>query len=174
MTTSNVQAAKALGWASLVIGAVELVATDLLQDTMGVEEDHGTLIRAFGAREIAAGLTILAQPGLNKTLVGGVWARVAGDALDLGALAVTAATTRRPVGLAAIAGLVLGATALDVLVAVGLTKDLAAATAKSAAARARVRPTAAQPNGLVAVELRAQRPETYAPQSQDQLAAVGR
>jgi hypothetical protein len=149
--TSNIQAAKVLGWASLAIGATELAATDWLEDQMGVD-DHRGLIRAFGLREIAAGVTLLAQPGLNKTLAGGMWARVAGDALDLVALAAAAPTTRRPMGLAAVAAMVVGVTVADVFVGLGVQGDLARATARSAAARQRVTPTSATPTGAVPVE----------------------
>jgi len=95
---STATSARALGWASLAMGATELAATRWLEETMGVD-DHGTLIRAYGMREIVNGAMILAQPGLNKTLVGSMWARVARDALDIATLATAVPNTRNPNGL---------------------------------------------------------------------------
>src|SRR5206468_1920913 len=111
---SNFQAARALGWASLAVGLTEIVATHWLEDELGVD-DHDTLIRSFGVREIAAGAMILAQPGINQNLATGLWSRVAGDAADLAVLAKAAKSTRNPRGLAAITSLVAGITGLDIL-----------------------------------------------------------
>lgn len=148
---SNVQLAKMLGWTSLAVGATEIAATRWLQDELGVE-GHETLLRAFGAREIAAGVAILAQPGLNRSLAAGLWARVAGDALDLVMLGLAARESRRPSGLAAITAVVLGVTGLDLVVAAGVQRELAAAARLSVAARRRVTPTQALPNSAVTVE----------------------
>ncbi len=59
---SNFQAARSLGWASLVVGGIEIGATRWLESQLGVDKNDG-LLRAFGAREIAAGVTLLSQPG---------------------------------------------------------------------------------------------------------------
>ncbi len=141
---SNIQAARALGWTSLAVGATEIIATRWLEDQMGVGNNH-TLIRAFGVREIAAGVTILQQPGVNKTLAAGLWARVAGDALDLALLGLAGLVTRNPKGLGVIVGIVLAVTGLDVVVAARVQAELAHAAAVSTAARQRVTPTAAVP-----------------------------
>jgi len=144
---SNIKAARLLGRASFAVGATELCATRWLEKTMGVD-DHATLIRAYGLREIAAGFTILNQPGLNKPLVGGLWSRVLGDVVDLASLGAAAKSTRRPEGLAAVTALVLAVTGMDVVVASVAQCELARASKISAAARARVQPTAAVPNGI--------------------------
>jgi hypothetical protein len=151
---SNLQAARALGWASIAIGATEIAATEWLEEQMGVDHHH-VLIRAFGVREIAAGVTLLSQPGLNKTLVGGLWGRVAGDAMDIATLALAAPSTRNPGGLRAVMGLVLAVTGVDIIVAAGAQRNLLRAAAVSEAARRRVQPTSALPKGAPQIESRA-------------------
>jgi hypothetical protein len=68
----------------------------------------------MGLREIIAGLNVLRQPDRPTPL----WMRVAGDAIDLGGLAL-AATKKRTSGarLAGAAAAVAGVTALDMLAA---------------------------------------------------------
>jgi hypothetical protein len=74
--------ARALGWFSIGLGALELMAPGSLSRALGMEgRGKSAMIRAFGAREIAAGvlsLSIDAKPGIAS--------RVAGDALDIAAL----------------------------------------------------------------------------------------
>jgi hypothetical protein len=151
---SNLQMARALGWTSIAIGVTEIAATRWLEEQMGVD-DHHVLIRAFGVREIAAGVTLLSQPGLNKTLVGGLWGRVAGDAADIAALTMAVPSTRNPRGLGAVMGLVLAVTGVDVVVALGAQRNLTRAAAVSEAARRRVQPTSALPKGAPQLESRA-------------------
>jgi uncharacterized membrane protein len=81
---SGVSLARGLGWFSIGLGLAELVATDFLARMVGLP-DRGRnrgLLRAFGAREVASGIGILANPAD----AGWVWSRVAGDAMDLGCL----------------------------------------------------------------------------------------
>jgi hypothetical protein len=104
--------ARGLGWASLALGAAELVLPGRISGLLGVRR-HDALIRGFGLREIAAGLGLLATARATPWL----WARVAGDALDLAALAAARRQTRRPSSVdAALAG-VAAVTALDVAAA---------------------------------------------------------
>jgi hypothetical protein len=116
---NDIELAKALGWFSIGIGAIEILAPKQLRTELGVHRSSA-FVRAFGAREIAAGAAILTYPEEP----GPVWARVAGDALDLLVLA-GAVTSRRNRDRAAptVASLaVLGVTALDLLCAIALTK----------------------------------------------------
>jgi hypothetical protein len=105
--------ANLLGWFSLGLGAVELLAPDRLERWLGVE-GREALVQAYGLREIGTGIGILA----NRRPAEWVWGRVAGDALDLGTLA-TALSPENPrrrnvlLAMAAVAGV----TALDVLCA---------------------------------------------------------
>jgi uncharacterized membrane protein len=113
---SAVPLAIGLGWFSVALGVAELVAPRKMARLVGVPPSDRTdaVLQGFGAREIATGLAILAQPGEAKWL----WARVAGDALDLGTLGAAMGGERadRTRGACAAAA-VMGATALDVLCA---------------------------------------------------------
>jgi uncharacterized membrane protein len=99
--------AKAMGWFSLGLGVVQIVAPRRLARAIGVEPDQGTetLMRAIGMREIASGLGIL---GRDRP-AGWLSARVAGDAMDMALLGVAMASNaedRRRVAaaMAAVAG----------------------------------------------------------------------
>lgn len=105
--------AQGLGWFSIGLGLAELLAPRDVARFLGMEE-HSELIRAYGAREMVAGVGILAQDDPTPWL----WGRVAGDVLDLGTLAMGLRQSnpqRGNVGLAIAA--VAGVTALDVLCA---------------------------------------------------------
>jgi hypothetical protein len=71
------QLARALGWFSLGLGIAEIVAPQRFTRALGMEGSEG-LVRAYGAREIAAGMMTLSP---DKTM--GLWSRVAGDGLDI-------------------------------------------------------------------------------------------
>lgn len=107
--------ARALGWISIGLGLVELLAAPRVTRALGLEGKE-RMVRACGAREIAAGvmsLSVSPRPGIA--------ARIAGDALDLASLA---AARRRDnpkknnVDLALAA--VLGVTLLDIVCHQGL------------------------------------------------------
>ena len=105
-----------LAWFSIALGAAELFAPRQIARLIGVRptDNTDTILRGYGAREIANGLAILAQPDQSQWL----WARVAGDALDLATLGAAMAseeTDRTRATAAAIA--VAGVTALDVIAA---------------------------------------------------------
>jgi len=84
-----------LGWFSIALGLVEVFAARPLAKALGLGSP--TLVRAFGVREIVAGVGLLAQNKKGPW----VWARIAGDALDLGVLG--SALTGRKRGNAAVA-----------------------------------------------------------------------
>jgi len=102
--------ARFLGWFSVGLGAVELLMPEVLCRSLDVDCDE-RLVQAFGARGVAAGLGILSQRNPGPWL----WGRVAGDAVDLTALAaVLRASNRRGMVGVAIAS-VAGITALDIV-----------------------------------------------------------
>jgi hypothetical protein len=111
--------AQGLGWFSIALGTFELVSPRTVTRSLGM---HGqeTLVRAYGLREIAKGVGIL----MARDPAPWLWARVAGDALDLGTLA-TAYTDDNPrrdnVGLALLN--VAGVTAVDVYCAQQLSRE---------------------------------------------------
>jgi hypothetical protein len=74
------QLARALGWFSIGLGVMELFAPRRVTRTLGMEGSE-TLVRAFGIREIVAGIMSLS---VDKNA--GLWARVGGDGLDAAAL----------------------------------------------------------------------------------------
>jgi hypothetical protein len=106
--------AKALGWFSIGLGVTELVAPRVIGRVIGAPDDRRTqmLTRAYGLREIAAGVGILRQPRHARWM----WTRVAGDAVDLATLGSVMRSSRgqrgRTIGATAA---VLGVTALDIV-----------------------------------------------------------
>jgi uncharacterized membrane protein len=122
--------ARGLGWFSIGLGLAELLTPGLIARLCGGQGRHTGLIRLYGLREIAAGLMIFSQG--NKP-AGGVWARVAGDALDLATLAAAAVSPRtNKAGVAFATVNVLGVTALDVLCAQELSRQKGSMTDKGA------------------------------------------
>jgi uncharacterized membrane protein len=106
--------AKGLGLFSLGLGLTEIAVPKLLARAIGVDPDGRTSLamRAFGMREVIAGLGVLLRPRSSLPL----WARVAGDALDLAAIGYAASSKRTSIErLAAAAVAVASVTALDVL-----------------------------------------------------------
>jgi hypothetical protein len=113
------QVARGLGWFSIGLGLAELIAPGKLAKTFGLEGREG-LIRAYGAREIGAGMWALSDiPGPA------LWSRAAGDLLDLGTLALGARDgdeqQRRNAGIAIAA--VVGVTLVDLLTAATITRE---------------------------------------------------
>ncbi|HEY7169504.1 MAG TPA: hypothetical protein VH417_01585 [Vicinamibacterales bacterium] len=102
--------ARFLGWFSLGLGAVELLMPKTVCRALDVDCDE-TLVQAFGAREMAAGLGILSQRNPGPWL----WGRVAGDAVDLSALAAALRVSGRRAMVGAALASVAGITALDIV-----------------------------------------------------------
>jgi hypothetical protein len=119
LTTAD-RLARLLGWFSIGLGIAEMAAPGRIAKAVGLEGKE-TLLRAYGGREIAAGvgaLSVDAGPAM--------WGRVAGNLLDLGTLAVALKQNedeekRRYAGYA-IAAMV-GVTLLDLYVASKLTQE---------------------------------------------------
>ncbi len=122
--------AHALGWFSIGLGLTEVVAGRALGRSLGMQGRTG-LLRAFGLREIAAGVGILSQ----ARPTGWMWARVAGDALDLAALG-SAYTEDNPEreNLGVAIGAVAGITAVDIWCAWRLSTRTYLKTRRRAAA----------------------------------------
>lgn len=104
--------AQQLGWFSIALGVAELMATKQLTRALGM---HGQerLVRAYGVREIATGVGILTSSNPAPM----VWGRVAGDALDLGTMAMAYPNSNRQGMLAFAMANVAAVTALDVMCA---------------------------------------------------------
>jgi uncharacterized membrane protein len=107
---------RALGVFSLGLGITELAAPDVLARAIGVEPSSRTsfVMRAFGMREVLAGLGVLVQPRRPLPL----WARLAGDAIDMAAIGWAAGSQRTRIERLAVAAVaVAGAAALDAVAA---------------------------------------------------------
>ncbi|GGE52420.1 hypothetical protein GCM10007276_31780 [Agaricicola taiwanensis] len=110
--------ARGLGWFSIALGVAELVAPHRLADMLGMQGKE-SLIRAYGVREIGAGILTLS---VDKQL--GLWSRVAGDGLDAATLIAAAGEDnpkRDNVGLAL--AVVLGIGLLDLICAQAVTSQ---------------------------------------------------
>ncbi|HEV7821533.1 MAG TPA: SRPBCC family protein [Burkholderiales bacterium] len=79
--------ARGLAWFSIGLGTAELLAPRAVAALCGIRVRRGLLVQLFGLREIASGALILSQ-GRRPAL--GVWSRVAGDAIDIATLLVSA------------------------------------------------------------------------------------
>jgi hypothetical protein len=99
-----------LGVFSIGLGLWELLSPRTVGVVTGVR--YPGLVRAYGAREIAAGVGILGSERPAKWL----WARVAGDAADLATIAAACvgASGRDRTKAAVAAAAVAGVTALDI------------------------------------------------------------
>ncbi len=69
--------ARFLGYASVVIGLIELVWADSLAMSLGLSRFEW-LVRAYGVREVLTGVLIL----VSEDPTPWIWFRVIGDALD--------------------------------------------------------------------------------------------
>lgn len=110
--------ARFLGWFSIGLGVAELLAPRQVTRGLRVPKQD-LLVRSLGLREIATGVGILArkQPGPF------LWTRVAGDAIDLALLGLSATRSRRSRSRAALAAAaVAGITVLDLLTSVEQTR----------------------------------------------------
>lgn len=102
--------AESLGWFSIGLGLAAIAAPRGLSRLIGAN-GNGLLLRAVGLRELVSGIGILTnrQPG------GWLWARVAGDLMDLALLRMAFAKRRAsPLRLTAATAAVAGVTTLDV------------------------------------------------------------
>lgn len=104
-----------LGIFSIALGVAELVAAKRIAGALDAG-DHQGLVRGFGAREILAGVNLIAAPAASANM----WNRVAGDTMDLGALALAAKRSPSNKAVWGAIAFVAGVTAIDILTARGL------------------------------------------------------
>lgn len=110
-----------LGWFSIGLGLAEVFAPQAVARLIGIDdEEHKTLLRAYGVRELAAGVGILTRPKPTYWM----WNRVIGDAIDLRSLSNSMSSRRNDstrLKMAALA--VAGVTALDIVSSMRLTSE---------------------------------------------------
>ncbi len=103
--------ASGLGWFSIGLGLVELLAPQVLTRRLG-QEGHEPILRLYGAREIANGIGLLTSRDRAPWL----WGRLGGDALDVATLlAVRRPGSARDDNLRLALFAVLGIAALDLV-----------------------------------------------------------
>jgi hypothetical protein len=113
--------AQFLGWFSVALGAAQVAVPRAMCRLVGARDEGRApaVMRLLGTRELVQGLGILTRPRPPAWL----WSRVAGDALDLSLLGVTAARSdRRRARTAFAAANVLGVTAPDVFESIHLSR----------------------------------------------------
>src|SRR5689334_23152439 len=81
--------AKGLGYFSIGLGLAEIVAPGAICRAAGIAGQEG-VVRAYGAREIATGVAIVASHDPTPW----IWGRVSGDALDIATVAATPSNRR--------------------------------------------------------------------------------
>jgi uncharacterized membrane protein len=112
-----------LGYFSIGLGLAEFLAPKAMARVIGVKEPDGTAtntMRMMGLREIGHGVAILSNQQPEKAM----WARVAGDALDLAFLGKTLSNPDNDRGRTLFATAnVLAVTALDVMAAKQLSRQ---------------------------------------------------
>jgi hypothetical protein len=106
--------ARGLGWFSIALGIAELCAPRALSRAAGIDAYPAT-VRLYGLREIACGVGILTSRQPQRFL----WARVAGDLLDIGSTAAAAKSGRTRAGrrVLAVGTALAGVGALDIYAA---------------------------------------------------------
>jgi hypothetical protein len=113
--------AKGLGVFSFALGIPQVVAPGRVNRLIGVKNDAASRMwmRAVGARELAAGVGIFSR----RQPAPWIWARVAGDTMDLALLgSALRGKSRRPNRTLAATGAVASAFAADVFDAVKLSR----------------------------------------------------
>jgi len=108
---------KGLGVFSLLVGAAQLFGAKRIARTLDAE-GHERLIKGFGARQLLAGASLMAAPAASTNM----WGRVAGDAMDLGALGLAARRSPRNRAIWGAIACVGAVTLLDIVTARGLDR----------------------------------------------------
>src|SRR3954467_7801798 len=117
--SSRDKLARDLGYFSIALGVAELLAPKTIGNAIGLKGME-PVIRAYGAREVATGVAILASHDPQPW----IWARVAGDVADIATVAAglqqdNARTENKVMTLAALAAV----TAVDVACASALNAE---------------------------------------------------
>ncbi len=111
--------ARGLGAFSIALGLAEVLAPRMLTRALGMQGNEA-LVRAYGVREIATGIGILAAQDPTPW----IWGRVGGDGLDLATLATgLEGDNRKRENVAMALGAVAGVTALDLYCALALSGE---------------------------------------------------
>lgn len=104
--------ARVLGWFSIALGLVELTMPRTVVRVAGMPK-LPTVTRVYGLREIGTGIGILTSKDPSPWL----WARVAGDALDIATVGTGLLTGRCPVRTLGAIAVLIGVAYVDMKVA---------------------------------------------------------
>lgn len=107
-----------LGVFSLAIAAAELFAPRRITQALDAQGHEG-MVKAFGARELLAGVNLLVAPAVATN----VWSRAAGDVMDIAAAGAAVAHSPKNRATWGALAFVVTALALDTWVARGLDKQ---------------------------------------------------
>jgi hypothetical protein len=133
--------ARNLGWFSLGLGAMEILAPERITRALGMEGQE-SLVRAYGFREVASGMLSLSAE--KQT---GLWSRVAGDGLDIATLMKGLRDDNPKKGNVAMALMMVGGiTLLDIAVA----KEVSARHARSTGRQRMYHNRTGYPKGVAA------------------------
>jgi hypothetical protein len=88
--SSHGKMARGLGYFSIALGVAEMIAPGAICRAAGVR-DLETVVRGYGAREIATGVAILGSHDPEPW----IWTRVAGDLADIATVALSRTTRAR-------------------------------------------------------------------------------
>ena len=115
MQTSQGALARGLGWFSIGLGVAQVAVPKAVSRLVGIRPTAASreVMRAIGMRELVAGAGLLA----GKKPAPFLWARVAGDAMDLALLGNALASDSEKARTGAATAAVAGVTALDLLAA---------------------------------------------------------
>ena len=117
-----IKRAHALGLFSIGLGLFQIAAPRLAARLVGLRNGHGTsnALMAVGMRELASGIGILARPSSATWL----WARAAGDAMDLALLGRALGNgVKSPARVLAAGAAVLGVAVVDTVSATKLSRQ---------------------------------------------------
>lgn len=106
-----------LGWFSVALGAAQVLMPHRMARAAGIP-DLAPVVRAYGVRELVAGVGLLASHNKAPWM----WARVAGDAIDLATLGAGARGSGNVVNAAAAMAVVAAVAAADVACARALSQ----------------------------------------------------
>lgn len=116
-----VRRSRALGFFSLGLGLLQVAAPGRLARLIGVRDDRHVrnALTAVGVRELVSGIGLLSRPSSASWL----WARLAGDAVDLALLgSASSKSSNNAARLVAAGAAVLGVAAVDALSAAHLSR----------------------------------------------------
>jgi len=115
---------RGLGWASLAIGLIEMLAPSQVESLLGLEHNPQCqgVLRTLGLREVCHGVALLTDNDDAEKQKVGAWSRVAGDVLDSALLGAAATRTKKPFSFATVTAMVLGIGLLDLMCAKRLSR----------------------------------------------------